>query len=132
MNLKLSLSFALTIIIPILYFVNIFLAYFIRNSYNGPLFLVLLGIPIAFFGLVFWAASFINIRKVFGVLPQEQKRIKTGLYKYFNHPMYWGIWFTFLGLSLANQSIPSLLFLFIVISPILVLRAKIEEKKLKD
>lgn len=132
MNLKLSLSFALTIIIPILYFVNIFLAYFIRNSYNGPLFLVILGIPIAFFGLVFWALSFINIRKAFGVLPQEQKRIKTGLYKYFNHPMYWGIWFTFLGLSLANQSIPSLLFLFIVTSPILVLRAKLEEKKLKD
>src|SRR4030067_2241341 len=126
MNWKLSLSFALTIIIPILYFINIFLAYFIRNTYDGPVFLVLLGIPVAFFGLIFWATSFINIRKVFGVLPQEQKRIKTGLYRYFRHPMYWGIWFTFLGLSLANESYPSLLFLFIVITPTLIIRALIE------
>ncbi|OGH07219.1 MAG: hypothetical protein A2W22_06195 [Candidatus Levybacteria bacterium RBG_16_35_11] len=132
MNWKLSLSFALTIIIPILYFINIFLAYFIRNTYDGPVFLVLLGIPVAFFGLIFWATSFINIRKVFGVLPQEQKRIKTGLYRYFRHPMYWGIWFTFLGLSLANESYPSLLFLFIVITPTLIIRALIEERKLKD
>jgi protein-S-isoprenylcysteine O-methyltransferase Ste14 len=132
MNWKLAFSFALTIIIPILYFINIFLAYFIRNTYNGPLFLVILGIPLAFFGLIFWAASFINIRKSFGILPQEQKRIKNGLYRYFNHPMYWGIWFTFLGLSLANQSIPSLVFLFVFLSPILIIRAKLEEKKLKD
>lgn len=132
MNWKLPFSFALTIIIPILYFVNIFLAYFIRNSYNGPGFLVILGILLAFFGLIFWAISFINIRKAFGVLPQEQKRIKTGLYRYFRHPMYWGIWFTFLGLSFANQSYPSLFFLFIVITPTLIIRAMIEERKLKE
>ncbi|OGH10278.1 MAG: hypothetical protein A2152_01725 [Candidatus Levybacteria bacterium RBG_16_35_6] len=132
MNWKLSVSFALTIIIPILYFVNIFIAYFVRNTYNGPAFLVLLGIPIAFFGLVFWTTSLINIRKVFGVLPQEQKRIRTGLYRYFKHPMYLGIWFTFLGLSLANQSWPSFLFLFVIMTPILVIRAIIESKKLKD
>jgi len=132
MNWKLIFSFILTIFIPILYFVNILLAYFIRNTYQGPLFLVLLGIPLAFFGLIFWVASFINIRNVFGVLPQEQKRIKTGLYKYFNHPMYIGIWFTFFGLSLANQSWPALLFLFVVMTPILLIRARIEEKKLAD
>ena len=132
MKPRLLLSFVLTIIIPILYLVNIFLAYFIRNSYNGPLTFVVLGIVFAFFGLTFWLISFINIRRVFGVLPQEQKRIRTGIYRYLNHPMYWGIWLTFFGLSLANQSVPSLLFLFIVMTPLLIIRAKLEEKKLKD
>jgi len=132
MNWRLIFSFVLTIVIPIFYFINIFLAYFLRNTYSGPIFLVLLGILFAFFGLTFWIASFVHIRKAFGVLPQEQKRVTTGLYKYFHHPMYIGIWFTFLGLSLANQSIPSLLFLLIILTPILVIRAILEEKKLKD
>jgi protein-S-isoprenylcysteine O-methyltransferase Ste14 len=132
MNWKLIFSFALTIIIPILYLINIFLAYFLRNTYQGPIFLIILGILFAFLGLIFWAASFIHLGKAFGVLPKEQKRIKKGLYKYFNHPMYIGIWFTFLGLSLANQSIPALLFLFIILTPILIIRANLEEKKLVD
>jgi protein-S-isoprenylcysteine O-methyltransferase Ste14 len=132
MNWSKVFSFILTIIIPILYFINIFLAYFIRNTYNSSLILVVFGILFAFFGLTFWIASLVNLRKVFGVLPQKQKRIRTGLYKYFRHPMYIGIWFTFLGLSLANRSFPALLFLLIVMTPILIIRAILEEKKLKD
>jgi protein-S-isoprenylcysteine O-methyltransferase Ste14 len=132
MNWKTIFSFILTVIIPLLYLFNIFLAYSVRNTYQGPLFLIILGILFAFYGLTFWIASFIKLRKVFGVLPQEQKRVKTGIYKYFHHPMYIGIWFTFLGLALANESYPALLFLLIVMTPILVIRARLEEKKLKD
>jgi len=47
MNWKLIFSFALTIIIPILYLINIFLAYFLRNTYQGPIFLIILGILFA-------------------------------------------------------------------------------------
>ena len=132
MNLKLIGSFYLTIFIPILYLVNIFLAYFFKNAYSGPTFLIVFGILFAFFGLFFWIASLINLRKVFGVLPQKQKRIRSGLYQHFNHPMYIGIWFTFLGLSLANQSYQSILFLILIITPLLAIRAKIEEKKLTN
>jgi protein-S-isoprenylcysteine O-methyltransferase Ste14 len=130
MNWKLLLSFVLTIIIPLLYVMNIFLAYFIKNTYVGHAYLILLGILFSFVGLLFWFISFINLRKNFEVLPKRQKPITKGLYRYFKHPMYIGIWLTFLGLSLANQSLPSLLFLFIILTPILIVRARIEEKKL--
>jgi protein-S-isoprenylcysteine O-methyltransferase Ste14 len=128
--MNLLLSFCLTIAIPLLYLLNIFLAYFAKNSYTGPMFLILLGILFSFVGLTFWFSSFITLRKKFQVLPTKQKAIKKGLYRYFKHPMYIGIWLTFLGLSLANQSLLSLLFLLIIMTPILIIRAKLEEKKL--
>lgn len=130
MNYKNSISFGLTIAIPLLYIMNIFFAYFYKNSYIGPSFLITLGIVFSFVGLFFWYVSFVNLRKSFGVLPQKQKRVKDGLYKYFKHPMYIGIWLTFFGLTLASQSFPSFLYLLIIITPLLIVRAKIEEKEL--
>jgi protein-S-isoprenylcysteine O-methyltransferase Ste14 len=130
MKQNLLLSFILTVTIPLLYLLNIFLAYFIKNSYSGPLFLKLAGLIFAFIGLFFWFYSFFSLRRVFAVLPKKQKAVKSGLYRYFKHPMYIGIWLTFFGLSLANQSLPSLMFLLIILSPILFVRARLEEKEL--
>ncbi len=131
-NLKLIFSFCLTIFIPLLYLLNIYLAYYYPNTIKLPFLLILLGIIFFTIGLTFWIISFYNLRKVFGVLPQKQKKIKTGLYKYFKHPMYIGIFLTFLGLSLANSSKPGLLFLFFIILPVLILRIKFEEKNLTN
>lgn len=129
-KVRLIISFYLTILIPILYLVNIYLAYFYSNTIELSPVLILTGIISFTVGLIFWIISFYNLRKVFGVLPQKQKKIKVGLYKYFKHPMYIGIFLTFLGLSLANASKPGLLFLFFVILPVLILRIIFEEKKL--
>jgi protein-S-isoprenylcysteine O-methyltransferase Ste14 len=73
-----------------------------------------------------------NLGMSFGVLPKKQKRIKTGFYKYLRHPMYVGIWSTFLGLSLANASWQGLVFLNILMTPLLFIRAIFEDKKLTD
>jgi protein-S-isoprenylcysteine O-methyltransferase Ste14 len=126
--MKLLFSFILTITIPLLYIINISLAYFLKNTYSGPLLLSIIGLLAAFVGLFFWLYSFYSLRKVFAVLPKKQKPIKSGLYRYFKHPMYIGIWLTFLGLSLANQSLPSFIFLIVVMTPILSIRAYFEEK----
>lgn len=130
-NWKLVFSFWATLFIPFLYFLNIYIAAITPDSFKAPFELRIVGILIATAGLIFWIVSFLNLGHSFGVLPQKQKRVKTGLYKYFNHPMYIGIFMTFLGISLANASWQGLVFLNVVILPLLFLRARFEEKQLK-
>lgn len=129
---NLVLSFYLTLFIPLLYLVNLSVIYFTSKSLNLPLFVVILGLVTAAIGTVLWIISFYSLRKVFGVLPQKQKRIRTGIYKYSNHPMYIGIYLCFFGLSLAEQSWQGLTFLNLVLLPLLFVRAIFEEKNLTD
>lgn len=127
---SLVLQFIGTVLIPLLYLTNIFIAFKNPNSFEASFSLIILGLILTFLGLILWVLSYINLGKSFGVLPQKQKRIKIGVYKYFNHPMYVGIWLSFLGLSLANASWQSLIFLNVVIIPLLFIRAIFEEKEL--
>jgi len=129
---KLVWQFVATLTIPLLYLLNINITFNNPQTYKSPFVMVLLGIIIAVLGVFLWITSIVNLGKSFGVLPKKQKRVRTGLYKHFNHPMYVGIWATFLGLSLANQSWQGLAFLNIVILPLLFIRAVFEEKKLTD
>jgi len=115
-----------------MYLYNIYLAYTFPKTLYISWLVQLLGFFLAIAGLVFWVVSYINLGWSFGVLPQKQKRVTKGLYRYFKHPMYMGIFLTFLGLSLANMSFIGLLFTVLVISPILLTRAYFEQKKLLD
>lgn len=121
-----------SIIIPLLYFYNLALAFIYRHTYISSLPLVILGIILSFAGLFVWIISFLHLGKSFGVLPQKQKRVTKGIYKYLSHPMYCGIYIAFLGLSLANESWQGLVFLNLCITPLLFIRAKYEEKQLYD
>lgn len=127
---RLVFEFVATIIIPLTYLYNILIIIYTPNTINITPALKSVGIFVAIFGLVFWIISFWNLGKSFGVLPQKQKKIKKGLYKYTNHPMYVGIWSCFLGLSLANGSGQGLIFLNLIMTPLLLIRARIEEKHL--
>lgn len=129
---KLVLEFYLTFLIPLLYLANIFISLKNPQTINLPISLIVLGVLIAAVGLIIWLISYINLGNSFGVLPKKQKKVKTGLYKYTNHPMYLGIWLCFLGLSIANSSWQGLIFLNLVITPILFIRARFEDKKLLD
>jgi len=130
-NWKLVWSFYLTFLIPFLYFLNILLAFKTPHTFKAPYALSVLGIFLAVCGIIFWITSYINLGSSFGILPQKQKKVKKGLYRYFSHPMYIGIWLTFLGLSLANSSWQGLVFLNLVVSPVLFIRAVLEEHKLE-
>lgn len=130
-NWKLVFSFWATFFIPFLYILNIYIAAITPDSFKAPFELRMFGITVAVLGIIFWIVSYINLGHSFGVLPKKQKRIKKGLYKYFNHPMYIGIFMTFLGISLANASWQGLVFLNLVILPLLFIRARFEEKNLE-
>ncbi len=126
---KLALSFYLTVLIPSLYLINIYLAFF-REKLNYSL-LNIVGIIVAILGVIIWITTYINLGKSFGVLPQKNKKVKIGLYKYFNHPMYIGISATLIGISIANNSFLGLSFYTIIVLPVLIIRARFEEKNLK-
>jgi protein-S-isoprenylcysteine O-methyltransferase Ste14 len=129
---KLVAQFIATVIIPLIYLYNILIIINTPNTVNFAFVLRLIGICVAAFGLTFWIVSFVNLGKYFGVLPQKQTRIKTGLYQYLRHPMYIGIWSCFLGLSLANASWQGLVFLNLIITPLLFVRAYFEDKSLTN
>ncbi len=129
---KKVLSIYATIAIPLLYIYNIFLAYAYPQTLSLTFQVKLLGLFLAVIGIVIWITTYLHLGFSFGVLPQKQKRVTRGLYAYFNHPMYGGIYLTFLGLSLANSSLPGLLFLNCILLPVLFLRANAEDKQLHD
>lgn len=123
-------SFLGTLLIPLLYLINIKIAFQTSGSFSATYYFIILGVLISVSGLIIWVVSYINLGRSFGILPRKQKRVKKGLYKYFNHPMYIGIYLTFLGISIANRSWQGLFFLNLVILPLLFVRAIFEEKKL--
>ncbi|HYM65100.1 MAG TPA: methyltransferase [Candidatus Sulfotelmatobacter sp.] len=131
-NWKYVWEFILTLLIPLLYLGNIYEIMKTPNSFKASYLFTFLGIVFAIVGLSLWILSYVNLGKSFGVLPQEQKRIKIGLYKHLNHPMYIAIWLTFLGLSLANSSAIGLIYLNLIITPLLFVRSHFEDKKLKN
>jgi protein-S-isoprenylcysteine O-methyltransferase Ste14 len=131
-TLRQVLSFYGTIFIPFLYLINIALAYFYPNTIKLSFVFILIGILMSITGIIIWILSYFYLGKSFGILPQKQKRVTKGLYHYTKHPMYIGIFLTFLGLSLSKLSAFGLIFLFFIITPILIIRAKFEDKKLTD
>src|SRR5260221_124833 len=127
---KIVWSIYATIAIPLLYLCTIFLAYTYPHTFALPWLLQTFGFFLAIFGIVIWILSYYYLGASFGILPKKQKRVTRGLYTYINHPMYIGIWSTFVGLSLAHTSLPGLLFTTLIITPLLFIRAAVEDKQL--
>lgn len=100
------------------------------DTFDASFQLKFLGIILSFIGIIFWIISYFNLGHSFGVIPQKQKRVTKGLYKYVNHPMYMAIFITFLGISIANASWQGLIFLNLIIVPLFFVRAYFEDKNL--
>lgn len=126
------LPFLLTLTVPLLYFLNLFLIWMFQRTTSLPFVSAVLGVLLATVGVFLWGISFWQLRSVFQVLPVKNKRIKRGIYKRLKHPMYLGILFTFTGLGLSFQSRQGLFFTAFFILPLLVMRARLEERELVD
>ena len=122
-------QFYFTLGIPIIYLANL-LTINIGNTMIIPNQARLLGLGLTLTGIIIWTISYLHLGHSFGVLPRSQTRLKNGIYSLFSHPMYLGISFTFIGLSIANQSQAGLIFSLGLTVPILFLRSIREESKL--
>lgn len=126
------LSFCLTLTIPVLYFFNLFFIWRFQETASFSFIFTVLGVILGSIGILLWGASFWELRHVFQVLPIKTKRVKKGVYCWLKHPMYTGIFLTFIGLGLSFQSKQGLLFTLFFIFPLLVARAWVEERRLVD
>jgi protein-S-isoprenylcysteine O-methyltransferase Ste14 len=125
---KLIIQGFLIVFIPFVYFLNLLIISAFRQTTS--VILATGGLLITLAGLFLWIAGFWELRTSFATLPQAQKLITSGVYKYFSHPIYLGITLTFLGLSLAYNSKAGLGYTLLIVLPLNLFRAKLEEKVL--
>ena len=135
MNSKNDLSpkkrFSLNILVPSIYFIPLAVAYFSPKNFGfGVPGLIGFGLGVGFLGLILWITSLINLGRSLAVLPEADRLITKGIYKYVRHPMYIGITLTLFGLPLACGSTFSMVYLFIIVLPLNVFRIRREEEAL--
>jgi protein-S-isoprenylcysteine O-methyltransferase Ste14 len=119
-----------TIGVPFLYGLGLWLIVDGEKMNLPPVFQIG-GLLATIIGLSLWIVSYLYLGKSFGVLPRRQKRVSQGIYRYIKHPMYKGIMLTYLGLSMANLSYDGAWYSVLVLFPLLYIRARLEDKKLR-
>ncbi|MFQ5673061.1 MAG: methyltransferase family protein [Nitrospinales bacterium] len=125
--------FALNVLVPSVYFVPLAMAYFSPKHFGfGIPWLVELGLGVGALGVVLWIVSTINLGRSLAVLPQADRLVTRGVYKYCRHPMYLGITLTLFGLLLACGSTFGMIYLLVVVLPLNLVRIRLEEKTLAE
>jgi len=132
---KLILQFYLTLLIPGIYLIILYLIATYPQTFPSPNFLnssiaKIINLILSLIGILIWITSYFYLNNSFGVLPTDKPRVTTGPYKYLSHPMYLGIFLTFNGLALATLSLPGFITNFFLLTPINFIRAKSESQHL--
>jgi len=121
-------EFYLTLLVPVMYGLGLYLI--AREERAVSLWWQGGGLILAVTGLFLWGLSYLHLGKGFGVLPRRQEKRTKGVYQYLAHPMYVGIIVAFTGLALARGAWGGLGYTWGIAFPVLVMRAKMESKKL--
>ena len=130
-NLSSNQRFLLNILVPSLYLLPLLFAYLGPKNFGfGYDELVYMGLAIGAVGVALWVLSMLNLGPSLAVLPGADRLVTRGVYRYMRHPIYVGIVLTLTGLFLACGSGICLLYVFIVVIPLNIFRARAEEKAL--
>ncbi|CAI2719455.1 methyltransferase family protein [Nitrospina watsonii] len=125
-------SLVLTVAIPSLYLGALLVAWLGPKHFGfGVRPLVYVGLTVGLSGLLFWTVAMAQLGRSLAVLPGGDRLVDHGVYRYVRHPVYWGIVLTFLGLFLAVGSMYGMVYLFIVVVPLNIVRARQEERTLQ-
>tara|TARA_B100000686_G_scaffold203410_1_gene210248 strand:+ start:471 stop:929 length:459 start_codon:yes stop_codon:yes gene_type:complete len=132
-NLSSNQRFLLNILVPSLYLLPLLFAYLGPKNFGfGYDELVYMGLAIGAVGVALWVLSMLNLGPSLAVLPGADRLVTRGVYRYMRHPIYVGIVLTLTGLFLACGSGICLLYVFIVVIPLNIFRARAEEKALQQ
>lgn len=126
-----TIELGLTVFIPFVYLTGILISAYFSNDFHLPPFVKLALLLTSLVGVVIWLVSYINLGRSFGVMPKPRNVVKSGLYRYLRHPMYLGIAITSSSLSLLNGSRAGLYYTLLVILPLLLVRAHLEDKQIE-
>ena len=128
-NLSSNRRFLLNILIPSLYLLPLLFAYLVPKNFGfGYEELVYTGLAIGAAGVVLWVLSMLTLGTSLAVLPGTDRLVTRGVYRYMRHPIYVGIILTLSGLFLACGSGICLVYVFMVVIPLNIFRARVEEK----
>ena len=120
-----------TVLIPSLYLLALALAWFSPKHFGfGIRPLVYVGLTIGLSGVVLWILAMIYLGKSLAVLPGGDRLVTQGVYRYLRHPVYLGIDMTLFGLFLAVGSTAGMIYFFVVVVPLNIIRSRFEEKAL--
>lgn len=123
----------LTVAIPSVYLGALLVAWLGPKHFGfGVRPLVYAGLTIGLSGLLFWIVAMAQLGKSLAVLPGGDRLVSRGVYRYVRHPVYRGIEFTFFGLFLAVGSVQGMIYLFVVVVPLNIVRARQEERALQN
>jgi protein-S-isoprenylcysteine O-methyltransferase Ste14 len=132
-SLSSNQKFLLNILVPMLYLFPLVFAYLSPKNFGfGFRELVYAGLFVGAVGVLLWMAAMWSLGSSLAVLPGTEKLVTKGLYRIFRHPVYIGIILTLTGLFVACGSVPSLIYLLVVVVPLNIFRAKAEEKVLLE
>ena len=122
-------KFLLDLLIPSLYLLPLLIVFFLPKNFGfGNESLVPFSLAIGIVGLVIWIAGMACLGKALRILPEANSIVAKGVYRFIRHPIYVGIVFTHFGLFFACGSIFGIIYTFILIIPLNVIRAQLEEK----
>ena len=132
-SLSSNQRFLLNILVPMLYLFPLVFAYLRPKNFGfGFRELVYAGLSVGAVGVLLWMAAMWSLGSSLAVLPGTEKLVTKGLYRIFRHPIYMGIVLTLTGLFVACGSVPSLIYVLVVVVPLNIFRAKAEEKVLLE
>jgi len=122
---------ALTVVVPSLYLLALAIAWFAPKHFGfGFRPLIYAGLTVGLSGVVLWTVAMVHLGKSLAVLPGGERLVTHGVYKYLRHPVYLGIDMTLFGLFLAVGSMVGMIYFFVVVLLLNIVRSRLEEKAL--
>ncbi len=123
--------FLLNLLVPSLYLLPLLIVFFLPKNFGfGNESLVPFSLAIGMLGLTIWVAGMTYLGKALKVIPEANLIVAKGVYRFIRHPVYVGIVFTHLGLFFACGSTFGIVYTLVLIIPLNVFRAQLEEKAL--
>jgi len=132
-SLSSNQKFVLNILVPLLYLLPLVFAYLSPKNFGfGFPWLVYVGLSIGAVGVLLWMVAMWSLGSSLAVLPGTDHLVTKGVYRVFRHPIYIGIVLTLTGLFVACGSVPCLAYIFVVVIPLNIFRARAEENVLLE
>ncbi len=120
-----------TVLVPSLYLLALGVAWFAPKHFGfGMRPLVYVGFTVGLSGVALWIVAMIHLGKSLAVLPGGERLVTQGVYRYLRHPVYLGIDMTLFGLFLTVGSTVGMIYFFVVVLPLNIIRSRLEEKAL--
>ena len=122
-------KFFLDLTVLSLYLLPLLIVFFLPKNFGfGNENLVPFSLAIGMSGLTLWITGMGCLGKALRILPGADSIVARGIYRFIRHPIYVGIVLTHFGLFFACGSIFGMIYLFVIIIPLNVIRAQLEEK----